>query len=461
MRIFDTMARKKVNLQFREDRMIKVFVCGLTVQDNFHVGHARTFIFFDAFVKYLRTTGHRVFYIQNVTDIDDKIITRAKEENVSYDVISKRYTKEFFRMMDALGVNAVNLYAFATDHIAEIIQQIEKLISKGIAYETSDGIYFSVSKFSDYGKLWGQDPATLLTGAGSEVREEKMDPRDFAIWKKMKPGEPYWDSPWGKGRPGWHVEDTAITDAYFGPTYDIHGGGTDLIFPHHDAEIAIERSISGKDRLADHWIHTAMLNINDEKMSKSLKNFVTIKDVLGKYPAEVLRYALLNTNFSAVVNYGESLLQESQSIVNQLSILYNKIRIKLGKDISYDPHNESIDRLNSIVQDNMDLRGMFREVLDLVSSWNSRFDGMNNADLQKAYSILTWVNSFTGVIRGASQEGDIGKMMELILRIRGELREKKEFKIADSIRKELREMGIYIEDRGQETIWWISPEGAD
>ena len=301
MRIYDTMARARVALDLPEDRVIRVFVCGPTVQDNFHIGHARTYIFFDAFVKYLRTSGYRVFYLQNITDIDDKIIDRANAEGVSYDVISRRYTEEFHNIMSGLRVDSVNFFAHATDHIAEILNQISILIKKGIAYETDDGVYFDISKFPDYGKLWGQNPDTLLPSSDSSAT--KKNPRDFVIWKKMKPGEPYWESPWGKGRPGWHIEDTAITDRYFGPVYDIHGGGMDLIFPHHDAEIAIERSISGKDRLVDYWIHTGMINVNDEKMSKSLKNFITIREVLRSYRAEDLRFALLNANFSRVSGF--------------------------------------------------------------------------------------------------------------------------------------------------------------
>lgn len=460
MKVYDTLAREKVNLDLPENRMVKIYVCGPTVQDNFHIGHARTYIFFDSLAKYLRANGYRVFYLQNITDIDDKIIERAREENVDFQIISKRYTSEFFRLMKALKIDSVNVYALATDHMDEIISQVRRLVDAGFAYETIDGVYFNVSRFTDYGKLWGQDPQTLMLGSSVDLRENKRDPRDFVIWKKMKPGEPSWDSPWGKGRPGWHIEDTAITETYFGPIYNIHGGGMDLIFPHHDAEIAIARSLSGLDRLADYWIHTGMVNVNMEKMSKSLKNFVTIREVLGRFGPEEIRYALLNANFATSINYSESLLQESRAVINQLSILYNKIRLKVGSRSELKNNGTIIEELNAIIGDNMDFRWLFREVLRLAGNWNTSLESMSEADLLDALSILDWVDSFTGIIRHESSSGDLSGTVELLLQIRRELRSKKEFKLADTIRSSLLSMGIYIEDHGEETIWWIDEAGG-
>ncbi len=461
MKIFDTLAREKVTLDLPDDRMVKMYVCGPTVQDNFHMGHARTYVFFDSLAKYLRINNYRVFYLQNITDIDDKIIDRAKLENVDFQVISRRYTAEFYSLMKALKIDSVNLYALATDHIREIIGQVKRLVDAGIAYETGDGVYFSVQRFPDYGRLWGQDPNTLLAGSSVNLREDKRDPRDFVIWKKMKPGEPFWESPWGKGRPGWHIEDTAITEAYFGPEYTIHGGGMDLIFPHHDAEIAIARSLSGLDRLSDYWIHTGMVNVNLEKMSKSLKNFVTIREVLSRYRAEEIRYALLNANFSSAINYSETLLQESRSVVNQISILYNKIRIKVRQPAEKPIRSEIIDRLNGIVGDNMDFRGLFREVINLLGTWNASLDSMSDAELLEALSVLDWVDSFTGIIRHESSSADISGPVGLLLKIRSELRSRREFQLADTIRSSLLSMGIYIEDRGAETLWWMDTGGVD
>ena len=278
----------------------------------------------------------------------------------------------------------------------------------------------------------------------------------------MKPGEPYWESPWGKGRPGWHIEDTAITDRYFGPVYDIHGGGMDLIFPHHDAEIAIERSISGRDRLVNYWIHTGMINVNDEKMSKSLKNFITIREVLRSYRAEDLRFALLNANFSSSLNYSESLLQEARRNVSQISILYNKVLLKLGDSAKYRKDYDLIASLDSIIQDNMDFRSLFRDVIKLVGSWNADLEHLGKDELNQAYSVLKWVDSFAGIIRRGSSDATVSGTVELLLKIRKELRAIKQYQLADFIRSRLLEMGVYIEDNGSDTAWWVnSAEGGD
>lgn len=457
MLIYDTMARKEINLDLRDNRVVKLFVCGPTVQDSFHLGHARTYIFFDTFAKYLRTKGLSVFYLQNITDIDDKIINRAKEDEVPYEHISEKYTAEYFELMKTLRVDSVNFYAKATDHIDEIIRQISDLVRNGFAYETSDGVYFSVSKFSDFGHLSGQDMDALKAGARVEFSEEKQDPRDFVIWKKMKPGEPFWESPWGKGRPGWHVEDTAITESYFGPSYDIHGSGTDLIFPHHEAEIAIERSISGMDHLSRYWVHSAMININEEKMSKSLKNYVTIRAVLNDFSPEDLRFALLNVQFRSNVNFSEEVMREARSNVETINTLYRKLKIAYGKSESdsTDKLKIPVDLVDSL-EKGFDLRSFFRDLLTYVGDWNSRMETMGGGDILNAMKILEWADSFTGILRPASGTGNVDELVELALKIRRNLREKKDYASSDLIRSGLRDIGIYIEDRGDETIWWQS-----
>lgn len=456
MIIYDTMSRDEVELDLPAERVVKVFVCGPTVQDSFHLGHARTYIFFDSLVKYLRSRGLSVFYLQNITDIDDKIINRAKEDKVPYEQISEKYTSEYFSLMRALKVDSVNFYAFATRHIEEIIAQISTLVKDGYAYETSDGVYFSVTRFKDFGKLSRQDIEALKSGARVESSEEKRDPRDFVVWKKMKPGDPHWDSPWGKGRPGWHVEDTAITEKYFGPTYDIHGAGTDLIFPHHEAEIAIERSISGKDILARYWIHSAMINVNEEKMSKSLKNYVTIKDVLSDFLPEDLRFALLNVQFRSNVNFSEEFMLEARSNVSAINTLYRKLRIGLEAETEITGSNAHISRLSKILENNFDLRTFFREVLILVGDWNSRLDTLKKEEIRDAVAALEWADSFTGILKHESTAGNVEGLVGLALKLRKNLREKKDYASADEIRSGLRDLGIYIEDKGKETIWWQS-----
>ena len=453
MLAYDTLSRKEKNLEFDPGTVVKVFVCGPTVQDTFHLGHARTYTFFDSVVKYLRVKGYSVFYLQNITDIDDKIIKRANEENVPYDVISKRYSEESMDIMKTLKIDSVNFYAKATSHISEIVQQIRILIDKGLAYETSDGVYFSVAKFPDYGKLSGQDPESLRAGARVESTEEKHDPRDFVIWKKMKPGEPYWESPWGRGRPGWHIEDTAITEKYFGTTYDIHGGGTDLIFPHHEAEIALERSISGQPFLARYWLHSAMLNVNEEKMSKSLKNYITIRSVLKDYLPEELRYALLNVQFRTTVSFSPELMTEARANISTINTIYRKLKLK---NISSRKLNENpaIAKLSERMDSNFDFRLLFRDFLEYIGKWNTHLDNLGDHEIAIAIDTIEWLDSFTGIIPEKKGDSTSEALVGLLLKMRRTMREKKDFAGADEIRKNLREMGITIEDRGEETIWW-------
>lgn len=455
MFIYDTMSRSENELKLRKDAVVRVFVCGPTVQDTFHLGHARTYIFFDTFVKYLRSSGYSVFYLQNITDIDDKIINRAKEENTSYEIISEKYSREYFRVMGVLKVDSVNFFAFATKHMDEIISQISQLVEKGFAYETKDGVYFRVGKFSDYGRLSGQDVESLKAGARVESSEEKEDTRDFAVWKKMKPGEPFWNSPWGKGRPGWHVEDTAITEKYFGPTYEIHGSGTDLIFPHHEAEIAIERSISGEDHLAQYWVHSAMINVKEEKMSKSLHNFVTIENALAGFTPEELRFALLNVQFRSVVSFSEDMMLEARSNVNSINILYRKLKTFAPTSEKDGPmENPFIDNLRKPLEEGFDLRAFFTKLLQEVGKWNNRLDSLSVMERELALETLDWVNSFTGILKSTGDRDNTGNVVELALRIRRKLREKKDFETSDLIRAGLRDLGIYIEDNGEETTWW-------
>lgn len=454
MIIYDSMSRSDKELNLRRDAVTRVFACGPTVQDSFHLGHARTYIFFDTFVKYLRASGYDVFYLQNITDIDDKIINRAREEGTTFDAISRKYSGEFFRIMKALKVNSVNFYAFATRHMDDIIRQISTLVEKGFAYETRDGVYFRVGKFPDYGKLSGQDPESLKSGARVESTEEKEDPRDFVIWKKMKPGEPHWESPWGKGRPGWHVEDTAITEKYFGPTYEIHGAGTDLIFPHHEAEIAIERSISGADYLAQHWIHSAMININEEKMSKSLHNFITIENALSDFSPEELRFALLNVQFRSVVSFSDDMMMEARSNVNSINILYRKLKAMNFDDAGSGNGNSFIVELKKPLEGGFDLRGFFTRFIGMVREWNNRIDKQTLEDRREALNTIEWVDSFTGILRAPGSGEQTKGVVELALNIRKRLRENRDFETSDLIRSGLRDLGIYIEDKGGETTWW-------
>jgi len=455
MKIYDTMQKKVVPFRLNKNRIVKMYVCGPTVYDSPHIGHAKTYIFFDALAKYLRAQGFQVFYVQNITDLDDKIITKAAQENLPTEIISKRYLMDYLKIMKSLKIDSVNLYVPATMEFRKIISQIKTLVRKGYAYETDDGVYFSVSRFPDYGKLSGQDLNSLRSGSRIDINENKRDPRDFVIWKKMKPGEPYWDSPWGKGRPGWHIEDTAITDAFLGKTYDIHGGGSDLIFPHHEAEIAIERSVSGRKILSRYWIHTGMLNIEGEKMSKSLHNYVTIDEVLKDFTPEDLRYALLNCQFNTQLSFSGELMEESRKNVNAVSSIYNKLRQKAGNENMENDYSV-INSLDSFLEYNFDFRGMFSKLMSYVSEWNKNLDAMDSREASLSLSALKWVNEFTGVIREGENSARSDDLIRLLLSARKSLRTAKDFSSSDAIRSGLRKLGVHIEDQGSETIWWYS-----
>ncbi len=431
---------------------INMFVCGPTVYDDSHIGHARTNIFFDVIAKYLSARGYSVFYLQNITDIDDKIINRAKEEGKSYSDVSDFYFKRYLSVMKALKIDSINYYARASLYIDEIEDQIKRIMKKGYAYETTDGIYFRVKKFSDYGKLSGQNMNEIKANARGIITEKKEAPEDFVLWKKMKPGEPYWESQWGKGRPGWHIEDTAITEAYFGTKYDIHGGGSDLIFPHHEAEIAQMRSISGEKYLARYWIHTGMVNINSEKMSKSLKNFIKTADVLQKYRPEVLRFAMVNSNYNSIIDYSEQLMEDSKNSVEKINILYRKLkgfRNISGKYII--KSDETINNLNNIMDKNFDTRSLIRELLSFVSDINKNLDDLSPESAAGAVKVIEYCDSFLSILFNSTLDADW--IVDLAVEIRNRARKNKNYELSDYIREELQKHKIYIEDNGDSTTW--------
>ena len=451
----NTLTRSPQEFKPMHRGRINLFVCGPTVQDHFHIGHARTYIFFDAVAKFLRKTGYSVFYLQNITDIDDKIINRAKEEKSDPLELAESYLEEYYREMKELKVDSINFYARATLHIDEIVSQIERLVSAGLAYETEDGVYFEVRKFKDYGELSGQNLDQIKHGVRTDISESKRNPEDFVVWKKMKPGEPFWDSPWGKGRPGWHVEDTAITESYFGEEYDIHGAGSDLIFPHHEAENAIARSLSGKKHLARYWIHTGMLNVNSEKMSKSLKNFRTISEILENYSPEVLRYAMLNANYRKMLDFSEEMMESSRENVGYITKVYKRLKKVKGKEGKFKIDLKSeLSTLTKAMEADFDTRGVIMRLLEICSDINRNIESISSESADSIIELLDWANSFLGIVESGEQP--LGySLISSILEIRKDLRKKKEFDLSDRIRAELKAYGIYIEDVNGGTEWWF------
>src|SRR3989344_3707887 len=332
MKILNTLTGQKEEFLPINGKNVGMFVCGPTVYDSSHIGHARTYIIFDVIAKYLRHKGYKVNFVMNITDIDDKIIDRAKEQNKTWGEIAEFYEKEFMEDIESLGINSINEFAKATSHIDEIIKQIKTLLKRGYAYQNEDGIYFDISKFKDYGKLAGRT-AGQAEDAVSRIDEsiDKRNKGDFALWKFSKKGlpaqagEPDWNSPWGFGRPGWHIEDTAISEKYLGRQYEIHCGAQDLIFPHHEAEIAQQEAASGKKPFVKYWLHSGFVIINGQKMSKSLKNFITIRDLLKEYTPEAIRFMTLNAYYRSPIDYKDDLIKQSEAGIQRIRELINKL----------------------------------------------------------------------------------------------------------------------------------------
>ncbi len=416
LKLYNTLTRKIQVFKPRVDNKVQFFVCGPTVYDFSHIGHAKSYVQFDVIAKYLRYKGYNVFYLQNITDIDDKIIDRANEEKKNPLALAREFEKEYYDDMNALGVDAVNKYAPATNYIAEIIDQIQRLITKGFAYEIDDGVYFDVSKKKDYGKLSKQDLEALKVNR-IEPNPQKKNQGDFSLWKKEKPGEPAWDSPFGKGRPGWHIEDTAITEKEFGPQYDIHGGGIDLIFPHHEAEIAQIESVSGKKPLVKYWLHNGFLRVGGEKMSKSLHNFVTIREARTKWNSLVLRYFFLSTHYRSPIDYTEQSLEGAK---NSLQRIWD-FMIKLN-EANVEKDNTKVIKLIEKVKKNfeksmdndIDISGALAAIFDFIKEINVLL-AKNKLSKKDAEIIKEQMLNFNNVLGILKTEEELPSDIEILI----------------------------------------------
>lgn len=455
IKVYSTMTRQKEELKVTNNK-IKLFVCGPTVYDYSHIGHARTYISFDVIVRYLKHEGYSVFYLQNVTDIDDKIIKRAKENNEDPLELSHRFEKEYLKDMETLNVSNVNFYARATEHMNEIINQIQDLIDKGYAYDTETGVYFDVSKFEDFGKLSNRN-LDDLQNTRIQIDSTKKDPKDFALWKKQDE-QPYWESPWGNGRPGWHIEDTAITEAYFGPQYDIHGGGLDLIFPHHDAEIAQMEASSGKEPLVEYWMHTGFLNVSGEKMSKSLGNFITIKELLEIVTPEVYRFFVLSTHYRSPIDFSEDTLKQAENslkrIQNTGKIIIDKLtedNLPEGKVLDEDLElfkEEFFNAMNNDFNTPIALSSLFdftHKINKAISSNEVSRNTLNN--IVETFKDIESILGFDIIVEDDMVSDVSGDLLNIITEIREDLRSKKDWDLADKIRDELANLDITLEDK--------------
>lgn len=449
MEIYSTLSRRKENLETINDNRINLFVCGPTVYDDAHIGHGRTYISFDTIKRYLEFKGYSVFYIQNITDIDDKIINRAKETNSNASDIARKFEKRYIEDMNKLNVNNVNLFARATDHVDEIIDQIERLIDLGFAYETEDGVYFEIEKFPEFGKLSNRNPEELESHR--QIAEtKKKNPNDFALWKKRDSEvEPTWDSPWGPGRPGWHIEDTAITEYYFGPQYDIHGGGLDLIFPHHEAEITQMEAVSGKSPMVKYWFHTGFLNVNGEKMSKSLKNFITIRELLEDYAPETFRFFVLSTHYRSPIDFSKDSLNQAEKSLSKIRKFYMNImeNVEDGEtaESDYEPLKMARNNFFKAMDDDFNTPKAISSIFNLINDFNE--NDVSNNDLVAIKQFLDDVSQILGIdFIIVSQSNNDDELLELISEVRSELRKNKQYDLSDKIRDNLNELGYEISD---------------
>ena len=486
MEIYSTMTREKGELNTLFADKIKLFVCGPTVYDDAHIGHGRTYISFDTIKRYLEFKGYSVFYLQNITDIDDKIINRAKESGIDSKYLAEKFEKRFIEDMAALNVTSVNYFARATDHIEEILDQIQRLIDKGYAYVTETGVYFEVAKFENYGKLSNRKLEDLETHR-IDIDSSKKSPHDFALWKNREApeyaGEPVWDSPWGKGRPGWHIEDTAITEKYFGPQYDIHGGGLDLIFPHHDSEIAQMEAVSGKEPLVQYWMHTGFLNVSGEKMSKSLGNFITIRELLKEYSGDTFRLFVLLTHYRSPIDFSEVSLHQAERNVSRIKNYLENLDEKINDIFEKGNLSEDLLKLAELEENEFDeelinfdyYKSNYPALKEGVNEFFTSMDDdfstpkaiaaifsfikQSNKDLEEDDLIIDDLLAIKHWFKDISQilgidffdykdetSGNEEELLDIIADVRLKLRAEKKYDLSDEIRDKLISLGIEVSD---------------
>ncbi len=465
IRVYNTLSKSFERFVPLHGKRVFMFVCGPTVYDYSHLGHARTYVFYDTLARFLRKMDYSLFYLQNITDVDDKIVNRAREEGRHPLELAREFERYYHEDMAALNVTSVNLYARASDYLPEIFDQIKVLLEKGHAYVTETGVYFDITTFPDYGKLSGQRPEELRVHR-IEPDPTKRNPGDFALWRNRPRDEFGWESPWGYGRPGWHIEDTAISIKHFGKQYDIHGGAIELAFPHHEAEIAQAESYTGVKPFVKYWIHTGLLTVEGEKMSKSLGNFVTIREALKRYDPNVLRIFLLSRHYRSPIDFRWELLDQAKSS-------YDRIVNSYGNLMDMDIVEEADERENAFLEDVRRARRDF---------FAAMMDDLNTAEaLAQLFELVRIVNSYyeeRGQLTAAGRaevasafadmfevlglrlaegydESMLRNLVTILIEVRAVLRKRREYDLADEIRAKLREVGIELQDTPEGTKWRI------
>lgn len=459
MKLYNSMTGKKEEFVPIEPGKVKMYSCGPTVYNYFHIGNARPFIIFDTLRRYFEYLGYDVSFVQNFTDIDDKMIRRANEEGITVAELAERFIAEYFKDADGLGIEHATVHPRATENIDAIISLIKTLEDKGYAYNVDGDVYFSVKKFKEYGKLSHQPLENLEAGARIEVGDKKKDPMDFALWKAKKEGEPSWDSPWGEGRPGWHIECSAMANKYLGKTIDIHSGGKDLIFPHHENEIA-QSECANCAPFAHYWLHNGYINIDNKKMSKSLNNFFTVRDVAKDFDYAVIRFFMLSAHYRNPINFSHELLNQAKSglerietCVENLKFLKDNAKSDSGDEKITEKLAEFKKQFTDAMDDDINTADAISAIFDIVKYVNTEFDeNTDSASLDAAISLIKELSSVLG-INVEKKNGFIDSDIENLIEERNNARKNKDFKRADEIRDMLKDAGIILEDTRSGVKW--------
>jgi cysteinyl-tRNA synthetase len=462
MRIYNTLTRQKEEFIPIIPGEVKMYVCGPTVYNFFHIGNGRTFIVFDTIRRYLEYRGYKVTFIQNFTDIDDKMINKANDEGVTVKELGDKYIKEYYQDADALQIERATVNPRATEYIKDIIKFVEELIEAGFAYEVDGDVYYSTKKFIGYGKLAGQNLDDLQAGARISVDERKNDPMDFAVWKSQKPGEPAWESPWGFGRPGWHIECSCMAKKLLGDTIDIHAGGMDLKFPHHQNEIAQSEAITGKP-FAHYWVHAAFVNVDNKKMSKSLNNFFTAREILEEYSADAVRFLMLSGHYRIQINFTKELLDSAKSslerlynCINNLENLKEEVNKKAMDTQEQDylkSLNKYAERFIEKMDDDFNTADAISVLFDLTKDINNNININSSVELcEKAEVLIRELGSPLGILQNRMKKDLETEIQELIDK-RQQARKDKDFALADKIRDDLKNRNIVLEDTPQGIRW--------
>ena len=473
IKVYNTLKREKQIFKPMEEGKVKIYVCGVTPYNHPHIGNARPAVTWDIIRRYLEYIGYHVDFIQNFTDVDDKIINKANAEKSDWKTVSTRYIDAYFKVMDALHIRRADIYPYVSKHMGDIIDMVKTLIEKGHAYVLGNDVYYDISTFKDYCKLSGRKVEDMLAGARVMVNTAKRNPGDFALWKGAKPGEPFWESPWGNGRPGWHIECSVMSTHYLGATFDFHGGGSDLIFPHHENEIAQSEGATGQ-KFVKYWLHNGFITINSEKMSKSLNNFFLVKDVLEKYSGDALRYFLLSTHYRSPLDFSDERLEEAEKNMSKLKDVIARIK-EMEKEDGKVETNESVSLKKAAARTIEEFRqamnddfntGLATGVLfDFVKDINIYYNAVNSGVAIDKEAVIEAKETFKtildilGILESEwnTQESyagsDYDALMEMILSVRETARKEKQYKLADEIRDKLAELGIIVEDSATGARW--------